>query len=341
MPSNTEAADPSSCETPTGTEAAKVSLDIPAALAGERLDRALALLRDSSRSSACELIAAGGVRLNGVQERRRSVRLKEGDLLAVETSKEPSREKFPIAEAAVKFSVIHQEEEFLVIDKPAGLLVHPGAGFGGGTLCSGLLARYPEIAEVGERTRPGIVHRLDKSTTGLLVVARTQRSYASLRSQFEERSVKRKYEAVCWGELTTPAGLIDAPVGRSLRRPTLMAVSARGRPARTRYELWRRYAGFSRLHCRLETGRTHQIRVHLSTLGHPLVGDRAYGAPVKAFNRPPSAGELAALNFERPALHSSYLSFAHPCDARQVEFASELPSDISELLERLEPASGD
>lgn len=301
---------------------------MPPALAGERLDRAVSVLWHCSRGESAALVAAGAVRVNGAVGRGRAVRLREGDELAVAHEALAGRRAAgPQPESGVAVAVVHEDEHVVVVDKPAGLVVHPGAGRATGTLCSGLLARYPEMAGVGERSRPGIVHRLDAGTSGLLVAARSPRAYESLLGQLAERSVRRCYEAVCWGAVGDDRGVIDAPVGRSGRRRTHMAVTEQGRAARTFYEVRRRYlrpASVSHLCCRLETGRTHQIRVHLAAIGHPLVGDEAYGGGAD--------GAGAALRLDRPALHAAALGFRHPRDGRAVEFESALPEDLSTLL---------
>ena len=310
---------------------------IPEALAGERLDRAVSLLTQTSRAAAAALVAAGAVRVNGTVRTDRAARLTSGDelIVAAEALASQRRAGEPQPEPEVELAVIHEDRDLVVVDKPAGLVVHPGAGRIDGTLCGGLLARYPEMATVGERTRPGIVHRLDAGTSGLLVAARTARGFDSLVAQLADRTVRRGYEAICWGTLEVDRGLIDAPVGRSGRRPVQMAVTERGRPARTSYEVRRRYrspAPVSHLRCRLETGRTHQIRVHLAAIGHPLLGDDVYGA-----GRPPeSRGSPAApLRLDRPALHAALLGFSHPADARVMLFESALPADLSAVLAAL------
>ncbi len=261
----------------------KDAISIPTALVGERLDRAVALLWNCSRSAAAELVDSGSVLLNSKTALTRSERLKSGDALEVSDERAHSvlNAAVPLPETDVDFAVVAEDVDFVVIEKPAGLVVHPGAGVRSGTLCSGLLNRYPEMAEVGERTRPGIVHRLDKDTTGLMVAARTAKGYSSLRAQLEARSMRRSYEAVCWGRLEGE-GVVDAPIGRSSRHRALRTISEQGRPARTRYRVQQNFSRpeeLSRLRCRLETGRTHQIRVHLSAIGNPLVGDFLYGAP--------------------------------------------------------------
>jgi len=315
-----------------------VTEPLPPALAGERLDRAVALLTQTSRATAAALVAAGAVQVNGTVRTDRAARLSEGDELVVAAgalAEERGRGK-PRPEPDVDLAVVHEDRCLVVVDKPAGLVVHPGAGRTAGTLCGALLARYPEMVAVGEATRPGIVHRLDAGTSGLLVAARTARAYDSLVAQLAERTVRRRYEAICWGTVADDRGLIDAPVGRSGRRPAQMAVTERGRPARTRYEVRRRYgspAPVTHLRCRLETGRTHQIRVHLAAIGHPLLGDEVYGTVPKT-GCPAVGGRAAraALRLDRPALHAALLGFDHPTGGREMLFESALPADLEAVL---------
>ena len=304
---------------------------LPPALAGERLDRAVALLWQTSRATSAALVAAGAVQVNGAVCIDRAARLSAGDelVVAAEALAEQRRRAVPQPEPDVEVAVVHEDPHLVVVDKRAGLVVHPGSGRMAGTLCGGLLARYPEMAVVGEPTRPGIVHRLDAGTSGLLVAARTAGAYDALVAQLANRTVRRCYEAICWGAVRDDRGLIDAPVGRSGRRAVQMAVTERGRPARTSYEVRRRYgspAEVSHLACRLETGRTHQIRVHLSAIGHPLLGDEVYGSAR-------SAG--AALRLDRPALHAALLGFSHPEDARAMLFESAIPADLRAVLAAL------
>lgn len=304
---------------------------VPPALAGERLDRAVALLWECSRAAAAALVDAGAVQVNGAVCTGRAERLAAGDELIVAAAalSEHRRAGLPRAETGVEVPAIYEDRHVVVVDKPAGLVVHPGAGRSTGTLCSGLLARYPEMASVGDPARPGIVHRLDVGTSGLLMVARTTEAYESLVGQLADRAVRRCYEAVCWGDVNDDRGVIDAPVGRSARRPAQMAVTERGRPARTSYEVRRRYrspAAVTHLNCRLETGRTHQIRVHLAAIGNPVVGDDSYG-------RRPVAGDVPpVLRLGRPALHAALLGFVHPADGRSMDFEAPLPDDMCGLL---------
>jgi 23S rRNA pseudouridine1911/1915/1917 synthase len=216
----------------------------------------------------------------------------------------------------------------LVIDKPPGLVVHPGAGNTEGTLVNGLLARYRQLADVGDPVRPGIVHRLDAGSSGLLVVARTDFAARRLIEQFADHGATRRYDAVVWGVPEAPHGVIDAPIGRSRSDPLRMAVVANGRFARTEYQVVGSYsapARLSRLSCRLETGRTHQIRVHLSSINHPLVGDPTYG------QRRPTLG------LGRPFLHAAELAFDHPTTGARVTFTSELAPDLRAWLNEATP----
>jgi 23S rRNA pseudouridine1911/1915/1917 synthase len=289
------------------------------------------LLADVSRNRAAAALAAGRVSVGAEVVYQRSRRVHEGDHVVV-TGFERATEHVPGPEASVSFGVLYADDDVLVIDKPSGLVVHPGAGNQTGTLVNGLLASHPEIAGVGSAARPGIVHRLDLGTSGALAVARTQVAYDSLVAQLADRSVGRRYRALTWGRFEAPKGVVDAPVGRSPKDRTRMAVVGSGRPARTGYEVSSSWATpeVSLVTCRLETGRTHQIRVHLSAIGHPLVGDGTYG------------GERSGLVLERPFLHAAHLSFDHPVSGERLEFESPLPVDLREVLDRLgEPEPSD
>jgi len=298
-----------------------------AALDGLRLDRAVALVADVSRSEAARLVAEGGVRLDGAVVTVGARRVAAGESLAVEV---PARDDpLPQPDDGVDFTPVYEDADLVVVDKPAGLVVHPGPGHERGTLVDGLLARYPEVAAVGDPRRPGIVHRLDRGTSGLLVVARTDRAHRALVEQMRRRCPERLYSALVWGHPEASAGVIDAPVGRSSRNPLRMSVTDRGRPARTHYEVERRYvepAQVSLLTCRLETGRTHQVRVHLGAVGHHVVGDAAYGA-----------GRGGIFGLRRPFLHARSLSFVHPVGGQTVRAVSPLPPDLAGLLESLTP----
>jgi len=300
---------------------------VPAALAGERLDRVVALILDVSRSVAAAVVDSGGAMVDGRPCVSGKLRLTEGQEIAVEPAAVPES-TLPAPDPAVEFGVVHVDDDVIVVDKPAGLVVHPGAGNPDGTLVNGLLARFPEMAGVGEPHRPGIVHRLDAGSSGLLVAARNQHAADALIAQFASHTATRAYLALVWGHPEAPHGVIDAPIGRSRQDPLRMAVVADGRPSRTEYRILQRYARpaeLALLDCRLETGRTHQIRVHLSSINHPLVGDPIYGQ-----RRP-------RLQLQRPFLHAAELAFLHPGTGELVEFHSPLAADLAERLESLQP----
>ena len=301
---------------------------VPAALDGQRVDRVVAMLTGVTRSGATELVAAGAVVVDGSAATRGAERLAAGQAIEIalptETGPEP-----PEPQSDVVVPVVFEDEHVVVVDKPAELVVHPGAGNDHGTLVNGLLARYPELAAVGRATdpiRPGIVHRLDKGTSGLLVVARTLQAHESLVAQLAARTVERRYRTLVWGHPESSRGVIDAPIGRSTRQPTKMAVTAGGKEARTTYEVQEQFddpAPVALLSCRLETGRTHQIRVHLSAIGHPVVGDDRYH------------GWRESLPCPRPFLHAEQLAFEHPGTGMPVSFDSGLPDDLLAVLGRL------
>jgi 23S rRNA pseudouridine1911/1915/1917 synthase len=300
---------------------------VPSALAGERLDRIVALIGDLSRAEAAATIAAGGVRVDGAPAASGKIRLTEGQTVEVDPAAVPGP-VLPTSDRTVEFGVVYEDEAVIVIDKPPGLVVHPGAGNLDGTLVSGLLARYPELEGVGDDpVRPGIVHRLDAGSSGLLVVARTSEAAERLIEQFADHSATRRYDAVVWGVPDAPHGIIDAPIGRDRGDPLKMAVVTGGRPARTDYRVVGTYSApalVSRLECRLETGRTHQIRVHLSSINHPLVGDPTYGQ-----RRP-------VLGLTRPFLHAAELAFDHPLTGERVTFTSPLAPDLQAWLDAAE-----
>jgi 23S rRNA pseudouridine1911/1915/1917 synthase len=297
---------------------------VPAALDGERVDRAVALLTGWSRSDVQALVADGSVLVGG-RAVGKSRRLHEGEV--VELLAEPQPETLPGPEP-IDLDVRYEDADVVVLAKPAGLVVHPGAGHAGGTLVNGLLARYPEIAAVGDAHRPGIVHRLDRDTSGLMVVARSARAYDALVAELSSRRVDRRYLALVWGRPASPRGVVDAPIGRSQARRTRMAVRDAGRPARTEYEVRETFERprCSLLACRLETGRTHQIRVHLAAIGHPVVGDATYG------------GARDFLRLDRPFLHAVELAFDHPVTHALMEFADTLPAELDAVLARLREA---
>lgn len=295
---------------------------IPDALDGERIDRAVALLTGWSRGEVQGLLAEELVLLGG-RVIAKSRRVRAGDVIELlaepESPSPPGPEELPV-------EIRHADDHVIVVAKAAGTVVHPGAGNSSGTLVNGLLARFPEIATVGDRFRPGIVHRLDRDTSGLLVVARTALAYESLVEQLTARRVERIYDALVWGELPSSRGVIDAPIGRSAHRRTRMAVREDGRDARTRYMVVRTWPRpvVAQLECRLETGRTHQIRVHLAAIGHPIVGDGTYH------------GRRDNIALTRPFLHARVLGFEHPFTHAPLRFEEPLPDDLEAVLAALE-----
>jgi 23S rRNA pseudouridine1911/1915/1917 synthase len=299
---------------------------IPAALGGERIDRCVSMITGCTRNQAAPLVNAGKVSKNGRVVVKVSDRLAEDDVVVIDEAL-LDEVAVLVADPTIDIDVVHEDASVVVVNKPAGLVVHPGAGTADGTLANALLARYPDIAGVGEAGRPGIVHRLDKGTTGLLMVARNKEALESLSQQLTSRTVERRYTAVVWGHMESDQGLIDAAIGRSKRQPTRMAVVGDGRPARTRYAVESRHsepAELTVVSCQLETGRTHQIRVHCKAIGHPVVGDEAYG------------GVRDGVVFARPALHAAMVGFVHPDTGQDMVFEVGPPADLQELLDSLD-----
>ncbi len=299
---------------------------VPAGLDEMRIDRALSMLTGLSRSAAHRLLAEGLVTVDGEAVTKPSTSLVEGQVLMAALPEPDSGEVLPDASVAV--DVVLDDEHFCVVSKRPGQVVHPGAGQNEGTLVSGLLARYPQIAELprqgrGDPFRPGIVHRLDKGTSGLLVVAKTPLGFDELREQLAGHAMDRVYLGLSEGHVTEENGVVDAPIGRSTRSPVLMAVRPDGRWARTHYRVLARYDEphtTTLLRLQLDTGRTHQIRVHLAAIGHPIVNDGRYGH--RRDKRLPE---------ERFFLHSWRLSFAHPLTGETVRTHSALPEDLAGL----------
>ncbi|MGB9893552.1 MAG: RluA family pseudouridine synthase [Candidatus Saccharicenans sp.] len=287
-----------------------------------RLDLFLKVrLPQLSRSQIQKAIKDGQVAVNA-QQVKAGYRLKNGDLVEVRI-KESSPE-IRLKPEPVDFEILYQDSQILIINKPSGLVVHPGAGIGKGTLVQGLLFRYPEIALVGSPSRPGIVHRLDKETSGVMVVARTQAAYQSLRQQFEDRRIKKFYLALAYGKLKEKKGIIDLPLGRHIHHREKISVKTRKpRVAITHYEVLEEFKETSFLVLRPITGRTHQLRVHLSAIGHPLVGDSRYGG-----------GGKPGLKSPRLFLHAWKLVIRHPLSDEEQEFECPLPAELEEVLQK-------
>ena len=297
-------------------------LSVPDACAGQRLDQALSLLLPQfSRSRLAQWIREQRVELDGALPVLPKTKVWGGETIAVHPAADPAATA--AAAEAIALEVVHEDATVLVIAKPAGLVVHPGRGNWSGTLLNALLAHAPHLATL---PRAGIVHRLDKETSGLLVVAKTLEAQTSLVRQLQARTVKREYLALVHGRVTLD-GKVEAPIGRHPVQRTRMAVAARGRPSITHYEVLQHFTHATLLRCRLETGRTHQIRVHMQSLGHPLVGDPVYG---KKRSIDPLLGA-----FPRQALHAERLEFQHPASGDHVAWQAPAPADMRALLAAL------
>lgn len=295
-------------------------------LEGSRLDKAVCALGSLSRSAARDLIEQGMVELDGVLAAA-STRVAAG---AVVTARLPEPEAGIQPVTGIDFEVVWEDDALLVVDKPPTLVVHPGAGHRDDTLANGLLHRYPELEALGETHRWGIVHRIDKTTSGLLVVAKTAAAHEFLQSALKRRDVSRLYWALTWGGFDATTGTIDAPIGRHPAQPTKMAVVNNGRPARSHYTRLASWSqpSLSLLEVALETGRTHQIRVHLASIKHPVVGDRVYGR-----------SGPAGIDPGRVWLHARVLAFPHPVTGEVVTVQAGLPGDLISSIERLGPPS--
>ncbi len=297
--------------------------DVPADCAGMRFDQALArMFPEHSRSRLAAWVKQGQVKLDhaAVDAKRK---VWGGERVSLELQRE-ARDTAAEAEA-IELDIVHEDAALLVLNKPAGLVVHPGSGNWQGTLLNGLLHHHPPLAAIA---RAGIVHRLDKDTSGLLVVAKTLEAQTGLVRQLQARTVVRQYLALVHGEVARD-GTVDAPIGRHETQRTRMAVTEHGRAARTHYRVLERFARATLLECSLDTGRTHQIRVHLQSIGHPLVGDPVYraGRRVGHGNAP---GPLAS--FKRQALHAYRLGLVHPVSAAHMQWEAPLPADMQALL---------
>ncbi|HTW49732.1 MAG TPA: RluA family pseudouridine synthase [Acidobacteriaceae bacterium] len=314
---------------------------VPAEAAGQRLDSWLAAQMDGvSRERVQLLLGQGKVRLSG-QSPRASLRLRGGE--TVEVLGDPIPLPLKACAENIPLRVVYEDEDLSVIDKPAGMMVHAGAGAteenkaGAGTLVNALLHRYRTLSSTGGAMRPGIVHRLDKQTSGLIVVARNDAAHLKLAQMFAGRAMKKTYIALVHGHLKQDRGIIDAPIARDLVRRTRMTTRREdgARTAISHYTVERRinasWGKFTLVRVRIETGRTHQIRVHLASLGHPVVGDTLYGAPGRI-----KRADGEELKLERNFLHAAELAFAHPMTGEALQLRADLPRELSEFLQRLE-----
>jgi 23S rRNA pseudouridine1911/1915/1917 synthase len=288
------------------------------------LDAAVARMFGLSRTAAADLVGAGAVLVDG-EVPAKSLRVTVGDWLEV-TLPGPAAPLEVVAEAVAGLRVVYDDDDLIVVDKPVGVAVHPSPGWTGPTVVAGLAAAGYRIATSGAAERQGVVHRLDVGTTGLMVVAKSERAYSVLKDAFRQRTVDKRYTALVQGHPDPSRGTVDAPIGRHPTHDYKWAVVADGRPSVTHYETLEAFRAASLLSIRLETGRTHQIRVHMAALRHPCVGDLTYGADPTLSQR---------LGLDRQWLHASELGFAHPDDGRPVRFTSPPPADLQSALDLL------
>jgi len=301
-----------------------------AAEAGTRLDQWLtAHLPELSRTRVRKVIDQGMATVDG-RAAKAAHRLRAGEAVAAEIPPLPPEE---MAAEAITLRIVFEDEHVLVVHKDAGMVTHPGAGQPTGTLAAAALAHAPGMAGVGGPRRPGIVHRLDKGTSGLIVLAKTQRAYDALTAQLSRRSVTRRYLCLVHGVPRAPSGVIDQPIGRDPRSRVRMAVMppGKGKRAVTRFRVLERFAGAAFVECRLETGRTHQIRVHLASVGHPLIGDETYAGRARGRHADPDLKALVS-GLGGVALHAAGLAFVHPATGEPCEFSSPLPNRIEGVL---------
>ena len=288
---------------------------------GERVDRVIAFFSGLSRSKVSDLISKRLILRNGIPIKKGSEIVHTNDEISMPNLVDEAVEEIA-SDKSIDFEVVFEDDSVIVVSKPSGLIVHPGSGIANGTLVNGLAAQFPDLREIGDPTRLGLVHRLDKGTSGLLIVARTPEALENLKFQMQERHVHRQYFAIVAGHVESNKGVVDAPLGRDPKNPLKRAVINSGKYARTHYEIDQKYESpfkVSMLNCRLETGRTHQIRVHLAAIGHPVLGDELYGG-------------RTSFNIEnRLALHAQMLTFLHPKTKNLMNFESPLPAELTSM----------
>ncbi|CAB4626699.1 unannotated protein [freshwater metagenome] len=300
------------------------SFEIDASLVGERVDTAIARLLGISRSAAAEVCETGGARIAN-KTLGKSDRLSAGDLLVIDPPK--AEQPLEVAPTPVdSLKIIYQDDDLIVIDKPAGVVAHPTVGFEGPTVAGALLARGIQLSTSGAQERQGIVQRLDVGTSGLMMLAKSELAYSRLKQAFRDRTIDKIYHAIIQGHPDPLEGTFDAPIARHPKAEFKFAVIEGGKPSVTHYKTLELFPAVALCEVNLETGRTHQIRVHFSAFRHPLLGDTMYGADPKLAKK---------LGIERQWLHAKELGFLHPISGEQMHFASEYPSDLAAVLEKL------
>ncbi|MHC1698718.1 MAG: RluA family pseudouridine synthase [Geobacteraceae bacterium] len=311
-----------------------IELTYPFDNSPERLDLFISReVPDLTRSTVQRLIDAGLITVNGVPPRP-SLKLKGGEQIAIEIP--PPAPAVPLAEE-LPLAILYEDSDLIVLDKAAGMSVHPGAGNPDGTLVNALLAHCDDLSGIGGEVRPGIVHRIDKDTTGVIVVAKNDRAHLELARQFEEHSIKRVYFALVYGSPKTDKGRIESAIGRHpVDRKKMSGNARRGKHAVTHWKVIGRYGPVTAVELRLETGRTHQIRVHLSEAGFPLLGDPVYGSSGRLSGLKDPALQALIRKLGRQALHARILGFLHPLSGEFLEFSSPLPEDMARIVEHLE-----
>ena len=313
-----------------------LTLDLPAESRGQRLDRTLAERLPGESRAALQRLMRGGRILVAGRPARPSDRVRGGERVEID---HPAPVPSALAAEDLPLAILHEDADLLVLDKPPGQTVHPGAGSPGGTVVNALLHHCRDLSGVGGVERPGIVHRLDKDTSGVLAVAKNDLAHRALAAQFKAREVEKVYEALVWGRPRASRGVIDSAIGRHPTARTRMTVRPDGRPSRTAYRVLYTRGPVSFLEIRPETGRTHQIRVHLSSMSHPIVGDRLYGGRRDLNRAGPPFGEILR-SYAGLALHARRLSFTHPRTGERLAFEAPRPPELQVLLDRLERLPG-